>query len=125
MSSAGDEAALLPSTISTMGTMSTPGSRPGAADGRTKGASDREVVFNMINGVLGGAVLSLPFCCKQMGLLLSLVVIVTVALVNRTSQQLMLLSGHITGRMNYEGIASTLRASWFCPSVLRAHQMVL
>jgi len=67
--------------------------------------NESQAVVNLINGVLGAAVLSFAFCTRGMGVLLMLAVIVFAALMNRMSQQLMLYSAALSNKMSYEGIA--------------------
>ena len=71
----------------------------------TSKSSEQQAVVNLVNSILGAAVLSFAFCTKGIGILLLPLVICVAAIMNRVSQRLMLYSGALTNRLSYEGIA--------------------
>ena len=61
--------------------------------------------INLVNSVIGVSLLSMPFCFKKCGIVLSVVLIVMSALLNRFSCYLLLKSSIIAKRRNYELLA--------------------
>ena len=61
--------------------------------------------INLVNSVIGVSLLSMPFCFKKCGIILSIVLIVLSNLLNRFSCYLLLKSAIIAKRRNYELLA--------------------
>ncbi|XP_054155907.1 putative sodium-coupled neutral amino acid transporter 10 [Oppia nitens] len=61
--------------------------------------------LNLVNSVIGVSLLSMPFCFRKCGIILSIVLIVLSSLVNRFSCYLLLKSSVLAKRRNYELLA--------------------
>lgn len=61
--------------------------------------------INLVNSIIGVSLLSMPFCFKKCGIVLSIVLILLSALLNRFSCYLLLKSAIIAKRRNYELLA--------------------
>nr|XP_058957878.1 putative sodium-coupled neutral amino acid transporter 10 isoform X1 [Pocillopora verrucosa] len=67
--------------------------------------STTPVIFNLINCIIGVSVLAMPFCFQECGIVLCGVAIVSSSLLTKKSCGLLLKTGQVARRRNYEGLA--------------------
>ncbi|PFX19763.1 putative sodium-coupled neutral amino acid transporter 10 isoform X2 [Stylophora pistillata] len=67
--------------------------------------STTPVIFNLINCIIGVSVLAMPFCFQECGILLCGVAIASSCLLTKKSCGLLLNTGQVARRRNYEGLA--------------------
>ncbi|KAJ7372752.1 hypothetical protein OS493_018030 [Desmophyllum pertusum] len=67
--------------------------------------STRPVIFNLVNCIIGVSVLAMPFCFQECGIILCGIAIISSSWLTKKSCQLLLKSGQVARRRNYEGLA--------------------
>lgn len=76
------------------------------------GSSLRGTMFNLINSMIGGGILSLPFAMEECGLVLGIALIIGVALMTDLAAWMLLYASDATRENSYAGVAEALYGRW-------------
>ncbi|KAL4527497.1 hypothetical protein Ndes2526A_g08720 [Nannochloris sp. 'desiccata'] len=68
-------------------------------------ATESQASMQLLNAVMGAAIVGYPFCFKSCGLLLATLLVLVTVLAAEFSMQLLLLAAHVAGKRSYEEIA--------------------